>query len=74
MSPALWKQMIDIYTLPKPDLHSGCLRRLLDDGLVGSTVNGYILTERGVCMMEMLQKTPLPEHIWVDPRTNRPPE
>jgi len=77
MSPGLWRQLIDIHTLPNPEINKSCVYSLVEAGLVyfwNSPVPGedgrYQLTERGRYIMKMLCEVPLPIQKWIDPRTD----
>jgi hypothetical protein len=48
----------------------GAVGRLIGDDLL-ELDGSYKVTTRGRAYMYMLLDTPLPEHGWVDPRTNR---
>lgn len=69
MSPALIRQLLDLYTLPDPEILESCVEALIDDELIRHGSHGYECTERGKHMMEMLMDVPLPIQIWTDPRT-----
>lgn len=68
MSPALIRQLLDIYTLPDPEIKDGCVEYLLGNGMIRCGPHGYECTAGGNTMVAMLINVPLPIHVWIDPR------
>jgi hypothetical protein len=69
MSPGYWRQLIDIYTLPEPEINDHFLSEMIEDQVVKlKTPCGWELTDRGNFLMGMLSSIPLPVKVWVDPR------
>lgn len=69
MTPALIRQLLDLYTLSDPEINQTCINELLAEHLIRNGSHGYECTQRGNKMMELLQDVPLPIQIWTDPRT-----
>ena len=68
MTPALFRQLLDIYTLPDPEVDWETGKKLIDMGMIRQGSHGLQVTERGHKMMKMLQEVPLPIQEWVAPR------
>ena len=68
MTASLIRQLIDICTIPDPEIVPGPIDALLREELVRNGSHGYQVTARGQKMFELLTEVPLPIQIWSDPR------
>ncbi len=66
-SPAYIQQLLDIYTLPKPELKECVVQELFADGLI-DRCDFPSVTGKGQKWLELMEATPFPVQRWVDPR------
>ena len=65
--PGYINQLIQIYSLPNPELNDYFVDHLCLDGLVDRTT--MMVTPKGGAYLQMLCAVPLPIQKWVDPRS-----
>ena len=68
MTASLIRQLIDICTIPDPEIVPGAIDALLREELVRNGSHGYQVTDRGKKMFELLTEVPLPVQVLADPR------
>ena len=67
VSPGYIRQLLDIYSLPKPELNELFVNELCTDGLIDRR-DCPAVTDKGAKWIELLEATPFPVQKWIDPR------
>ena len=66
LSPALLRALLDIYTTPDTQPHTGIMAELATLNLATNTFNFPRLTERGRAHLIQVLRLPLPRKAWLD--------
>jgi hypothetical protein len=70
-SPAYIRALLDVHTLPQPDVSLSLLSELANDELIERVSASWRTTKRGEAYAILLAEVPLPEQRWVDPRKGK---
>ena len=63
---------------PHPRMHSPAVMSAVDKFVEAGILqesdeeSGYATTERGRKFLDMILATPYPQHVWIDPREQKP--